>query len=124
MSKLLAGIIAALFVGVGVAAASSLTSRDDSPTPINSVSTLDSTASTGTTERTGTTETGEDVCGPSDEAEHANDQRCTGGALDDDRGGNSGSGRSGADDGDDDHGGRGHGGGGGDDRSGSNSGRG
>jgi hypothetical protein len=123
MSKLLAGIIAALFVGVGVAAASSLTSRDDSPTPINSVSTLDSTASTGTTERTGTTETGEDVSGPCDEAEHANDPRCTGGALDDDRGGNSGSGRSGADDGDDDHGGRGHGGGD-DDRSGSNSGRG
>ena len=135
MSKLLAGIIAALFVGVGVAAASSLTSRDDSPTPINSVSTLDSTASTGTTERTGTTETGdddrgrgfrepgEDISGPCDEAEHANDSRCTGGALDDDRGGNSGSGRSGADDGDDDHGGRGHGGGG-DDRSGSNSGRG
>jgi hypothetical protein len=76
MSKLLAGIIAALFVGVGVAAASSLTSRDDSPTPTGSVSTLDSTASTGTTD------TGEDISGPCDEAEHATDPRCTGSATD------------------------------------------
>ena len=31
MSKLLAGVIAALIVGVGVAAASSLTASDDNP---------------------------------------------------------------------------------------------
>ena len=90
MSKRLAGIIAALLVGVGVAAASSLTTSNDDPVPTSSISTLDST---GTTESTGKTETtstatGEDVSGPCDEAEHANDPRCTGGATlqdDDDR---------------------------------------
>src|SRR5215204_4697102 len=92
MSKLLAGIIAALIVGVGVAAASSLTASNTDPVPTGSISTLDSNASTGTTESTRTTETtptetGEDVSGPCDEAEHANDPRCTGGATtqDDDR---------------------------------------
>ncbi len=65
-----------------------------------------------------------DVSGPCDEAEHANDPRCTGGVqanADDDRRGRGG------DDNDDDHSGRGHGGGDNDDnddRSGSNSGRG
>ena len=121
MSKLLAGIIAALLVGVGVAAASSLTSADD-PVPTSSISTLDSTESTGTTGTTGTTETtetGEDVSGPCDEAEHANDPRCTGVTVtdDDDRGRNRGHG----DDDDDDRSGRR---GGDEDRSGSNSGKG
>jgi hypothetical protein len=83
MTKLLAGIVAALLVGVGVAAASSLSASDD---PVPTGSTLDSTASSGTTESTGTTETtrttqtGEDLSGPCDEAEHANDPRCTGAA--------------------------------------------
>jgi hypothetical protein len=122
MSKLLAGIVAALLVGVGVAAAASFTASDQQ-TPTSSVSTLDSTGtteSTGTTGTTGTTETGEDISGPCDEAEHANDPRCTGATPTDDDGGHRG--RGGDDDGDDDHGGRG--GGGDDDRSGSNSGRG
>jgi hypothetical protein len=144
VSKLLAGIIAALIVGVGVAAASSLTTSNDDPVPTSSISTLDSTASTSTTESTGTTETtpttstqtGEDISGPCDEAEHANDPRCTGGATtqDDDRRGrgrdeddraddHGGRGRDHAEDdgGADDHSGRGHSGGD-EDRSGSNSG--
>jgi hypothetical protein len=136
MSKLLAGVIAALIVGVGVAAASSLTASDDDPIRTGTVSTLDdSTGTIETTETTGTgtTETGEDISGPCDEAEHANDPRCVGGGTatddDDDRGRNRGSSH---DDEDDDHRGRGHGGdddggddhgGGDDDRSGSNSGR-
>jgi hypothetical protein len=140
VSKLLAGIIAALIVGVGVAAASSLTTSNDDPVATSSISTLDSTASTGTTETTPTTstETGEDVSGPCDEAEHANDPRCTGGAntQDDDRRGrgrdgdddarvddDGGRGRDHAEDdgGVEDHSGRGHDGGG-EDRSGSSSG--
>jgi hypothetical protein len=128
MSKLLAGVIAALLVGVGVAAASSLTTNDD-PTRTSTVSTLDSTGTTettGATETTETTETGEDISGPCDEPEHANDPRCTGAGTatradgDDDRGRNRGSGRRG---GDDERSGRGRGGAD-DDRSGSNSGRG
>ncbi len=63
-------------------------------------------ATTGREERSGTTGS-VDISGPCDEAEHANDPRCTGGG-DDDR---SGRGRSGSDDdGDDDRSGRGRGG--------------
>src|SRR5215210_2253061 len=128
MSKLLAGIIAALLVGVGVAAASSLTTSNDDPVPTSSISTVDSTGTTGATGTTETTpptstEAGEDVSGPCDEAEHADDPRCTGGATttDDDR---RGRGRDHAEDDGraDDHGGRGRGDDGGEDRSGSNSG--
>src|SRR5215210_828001 len=145
MSKLLAGIIAALLVGVGVAAASSLTTSNDDPVPTSSISTVDSTGTTGATGTTETTpptstETGEDVSGPCDEAEHADDPRCTGGATttDDDRRGrgrnddadedraddHGGRGRDHAEDDGraDDHGGRARGDDGGEDRSGSNSG--
>jgi|SRR5215212_8575330 hypothetical protein len=144
MSKLLAGIIAALLVGVGVAAASSLTTSNDDQVPTSSISTIDSTASTESTESTEakTTETGEDVSGPCDEAEHANDARCAGGTTtanddraDDDRGretdddaddaeDNRGRGRDheDADRGGEDHSGRSHSGGDDGDRSGSNSG--
>jgi hypothetical protein len=112
-------IISAILVFAGVAAAGSLPGisggSSDSPTL--------STPSLATTTVDEDGQVGEDISGPCDEAEHANDPRCVGGALDDDRGGNSGPGRSDADDDDDDHGGRGHDGGG-DDRSGSNSGRG
>jgi hypothetical protein len=106
MSKLLAAVFAALIVGVGVAAAGSLTASSDDPAHTGTdISTIEST---GTTETTATTETGEDVSGPCDEAEHANDPRCTGVVTtdDDERGRH----------GDDDHRGRGE------DRSGSNSG--
>jgi hypothetical protein len=73
--------------------------------------TAETTTAVTTTTATTTTET-EDVSGPCDEAEHADDPRCTGiaaGGDDDDRGGDD-------DHGDDDHQD--------DDRSGSNSGRG
>jgi hypothetical protein len=81
-------------------------------------------ATTTTTETRGrdAREPGEDVRGPCDEAEHANDPRCVGGAGDGDddrRGGNSGPG-GGEDSG---SGSSGHGGSD-DDRSGSNSGQG
>ena len=91
----------------------------------------------GTTTNQAPATGGVDISGPCDEAEHANDPRCTGAATgdradnsgpgsvhsgrDDDRGddhgGNSGPGRGGDDDdGGDDHGGNsGHGGGGDDD---------
>ncbi len=66
-----------------------------------------------------TTESGEDVPGPCDEPEHANDPRCTGGTVtgDDDRDEDRSGPNRGRDDdhGDDDHD---------EDRSGSNSGRG
>jgi hypothetical protein len=78
-------IIGALLLLAGVATAgtlSGLSSSDDSPTvtiPDDSVSVEDATISTGTVEdRTTSVETGEDISGPCDEAEHANDPRCTG----------------------------------------------
>jgi hypothetical protein len=140
MSKLLAGVFAALIVGVGVAAASSLNSSNDPVRSGDTISTSDDTTgttgtTTGTTTDDGTTTTtgtGADISGPCDEAEHANDSRCTGGPVagrenaddenaDDHRG--RGRGRGGDDDRGDDHSGRGRGGDGGDeDRSGSNSG--
>ena len=93
--------------------------------------TITTNATTTTRNATTTTETlgrdarepGEDVRGPCDEAEHANDLRCTGGAGDggDDRRG-SNSGPSGSED--SGSGSSGRGGSGDDDRSGSNSGSG
>ena len=89
--------------------------------------TTETRGGTTTTETRGrdNREAGEDVRGPCDEAEHANDPRCTGGAAGDDdrRGGNSGPG--GSDDSGSDDSGSGSSGRGGsddDDRSGSNSG--
>jgi hypothetical protein len=78
---------------------------------------------TATTVATTTATLGEDVRGPCDEAEHANDPRCTGiaAAGDDDRSGPGG--REHDDDAGDDHSGPGRGPDD-DDRSGSNSGRG
>ena len=123
-------IISAILVFAGVAAAGSLPGvsggSDDTPT-LDTPSLATTTTSTGGT-TVGTTtgeEPGEDVSGPCDEAEHANDPRCTGTASTDDDNGGLGRG------GDDDHGGderggddrSGHGGGD-DDRSGSNSGKG
>ena len=117
-------IISAILVFAGVAAAGSLpgVSGGSNDTP-----TLDTPSLATTTTSTGTTtgeEPGEDISGPCDEAEHANDTRCTGVAPqagDDDRaddgdrhGANRG--HDGDDDSGDDHGGNsGHGGGGDDD---------
>ena len=148
MNKVLIGLLGAGVIATGGYAAA--TGIDDS-TPARTVSlpgatTNDDTTTTGTTTTdttrttTGTTTTddtvggtgtattftgttGGDISGPCDEAEHANDPRCTGGTTtddhrgtDDDHGGDddrSGSNR-GSDDNDND----------GDDRSGSNSGKG
>ena len=93
-----------------------------------SVGTLPAPAAT-VTAPSGTTvpEAGEDVSGPCDEAEHANDPRCTGATAPqmqaDDDGPNHDVGDDHGEHGDDDRGGHG-GGGGDDDRSGSSSGRG
>ena len=125
-------IISAILVFAGVAAAGSLPGvsggSDDTPT-LDTPSLATTTTSTGGTTTAGTTtvedEPGEDISGPCDEAEHANDPRCTGAApqagADDDRaddgdrhGRNRGHG--GDDDSGDDHGGNsGHDGGGDDD---------
>jgi hypothetical protein len=124
-------IISAILVFAGVAAAGSLPGvsggSDDTPT-LDTPSLATTTTSTGGTTTAGTTtvenEPGEDISGPCDEAEHANDPRCTGVAPqagDDDRaddgdrhGRNRGHG--GDDDNGDDHGGNsGHDGGGDDD---------
>jgi hypothetical protein len=69
-------IISAILVFAGVAAAGSLPGRsggsDDTPT-LSTPSLATTTSSAGTT-----TEPGEDISGPCDEAEHANDPRCAG----------------------------------------------
>jgi hypothetical protein len=123
MRNLLIGLLGAAVIGTGgYAAASGL---DDS-VPARTISlpgattgdpTTSGTTTTGTTTaRTTTTDEREDISGPCDEAEHANDPRCTGVTTGDDRDDDhSGPGRGGDDDRDDDHD---------EDRSGSNRGRG
>jgi hypothetical protein len=124
MRNLLIALVGAAVLGTGgYAAASGLDDADPARTislPGATTGAGETTTTTGeTTAGTGTTTTGEahdDISGPCDEAEHADDPRCAGGVA------------TGDDDGDDDHGERG-----GDDdehddddedRSGSNSGRG
>ena len=119
--KILLTLIAAAVLATGAWAGTSL--LDDSD-PARTVSLQGATTGATTTAATtaATTTGAEDISGPCDEAEHANDPRCTGGARSDDS-----SGRSGDDDrGDDDRGGNDNRGGDDDheDRSGSNSGRG
>ena len=132
MTKLLIGLLGAGVIATGGYAAATSVDAD----PARTVS-LPGATSTGDTTTSGTTtddepasvpapapatttDDGEDISGPCDEAEHANDPRCTGGAADDDRGGDGddsgrGSGRDDDNDDDDDS----H-----EDRSGSNSGKG
>jgi hypothetical protein len=129
MTKLLIGLLGAGVIATGGYAAATSVDAD----PARTVSLPEATSTSGTTTadtaedaasaapapaQATTTADDEDVSGPCDEAEHANDPRCTGGAPaegdDDDR--------SGEDD-DDDR--SGHGAAGDDDdRSGSNSGKG
>ena len=116
MRNLLIGLLGAAVLGTGgYAAASGLDDAD----PARTVSLPGATTAAGTTTTTGTTTTdeAEDVSGPCDEAEHADDPRCAGGVA-----------TGGDDDGDDDHGERGgdddHDDDDDEDRSGSNSGRG
>ena len=124
-------IISAILVFAGVAAAGSLPGLSggsgDTPT-LDTPSLATTTTSSGGTTTVGTTttedEAGEDISGPCDEAEHANDPRCTGVAPQagddgaDDAGDHHGRnrGHGGDDESGDDHGGNsGHGGGGEDD---------
>jgi hypothetical protein len=124
MSKLVIGLAAFVLLAAGGALAGGALTDTPSDDGVSTVATTDDTTTLGTTttdETTTTTrtETGEDVRGPCDEAEHANDPRCTGvGTTEDDHRGdedrsgpNRGPDRRGHDDRDDD-------------RSGSNSGRG
>ena len=152
MKTLLIGLSALLLGGAGLLATGPLdgavsepptleidptaapSSSSTTTTTTNGTTTTPTTTSNGTTttpSTTTTTEAGEDIPGPCDEAEHANDPRCTGtgarddrrGGRDDDRGGDDRSGPNrGPGGGDDDHGGDDRGGD--EDRSGSNSGSG
>ena len=121
MSKLVIGLAAFILLAAGGAlAGNALTGSSPNVTTTATTSTTPGTTTNDdlTTSTVETVETGEDVSGPCDEAEHANDPRCTGAApageredraddVNDDRG-HSNRGRGG----DDDHGQ--------DDRSGSN----
>jgi hypothetical protein len=150
MTKLLIGLLSLALVGTGglvaavggfdtepalsVSVPAATTDRDTttdrgtttSRTTTLGTTTLDTTTGAATTAG-GTTTTGDDISGPCDEAEHANDPRCTGAAGGDDDNSGPGSGDDDRDDRDD----RDNSGPGGgdddrddDDRSGSNSGRG
>ena len=139
MTKLVPILLVAVALVAGGVAAAQLTAGEE---PEPRLSLASATVPGTTAETTGTTgTTGEDVSGPCDAAEHANDPRCTGAATTttrgeddrgaDDRGGsNSGPGGGGDDDNHaDDRGGSNSGSGsgdddGGDDRGGSNSGHG
>jgi uncharacterized membrane protein YgcG len=113
-------IISAILVFAGIAAAGTLSSSGGSNSPTISTPTLQTTTSDDVRQedrRADDAQGVEDVSGPCDEAEHANDPRCTGaatGAQDDDQvddnghhGQNSGHGGEPGDD----NGGSGHGGG-------------
>ena len=121
-------IISAVLVFAGVAAAGTLTSgsSDDTPTIQNATLPTTTTSDDVRQEDRQANEPGEDLSGPCDEAEHANDPRCTGvGAVADDRGADDGvddnghhdqnRGHGGDDDGSSGHGGGNSGHGGGDD---------
>lgn len=124
---LLPALVVAFSVGVALAATGGSDDGDPAPLPASSSTTIES-GTTSTERGTTTVEDGNDISGPCDEAEHANDPRCTGGApagssgpgpgRDDDRGDDDRSGSSGPDNsgpgsqssgpgsgGDDDHGG-------------------
>jgi hypothetical protein len=110
---LLPALVVAFSVGVALAATGGSDDGGPAPLPASSSTTIESgTTSTerGTTAERGTTTVGDgnDISGPCDEAEHANDPRCTGEApvgssgpgpgRHDDRGGDDDrSGRSGPD---------------------------
>jgi hypothetical protein len=134
MRKLITLTLAVLLVGLFAAVVfAAVEAGDDSSS--STVGTTETTETTDTTETTTTPgraedrrapQPGVDISGPCDEAEHANDPRCTGvqpgaapggAVVDDHRGRGRGRGR-GGDDGFDDHGGNSGPGGGGDDDSG------
>src|SRR5580765_1165552 len=79
-------IISAILVFAGVAAAGTLTSGSSNDTPTVQNATLPTTTNDVQQEDRRANEPGEDLRGPCDEAEHANDPRCTGAAGAEDRG--------------------------------------
>lgn len=98
---LLPALVVAFSVGVALAATGGSDGEEPAPLPASSSTTIES-GTTSTERGTTTVEDGTDISGPCDEAEHANDPRCTGGApigssgpgpgRDDDRGGDDRSG--------------------------------
>jgi hypothetical protein len=118
---LLPALVVAFSVGVALAATGGSDDGEPAPLPASSPTTIES-GTTSTERGTTTVEDPGDISGPCDEAEHANDPRCTGGTpvgssgpgpgRDDDRSGPSGPDNSGpgsdssgpGSGGDDDHG--------------------
>jgi hypothetical protein len=118
---LLPALVVAFSVGVALAATGGSDDGEPAPLPASSSTTIES-GTTSTERGTTTVEDPGDISGPCDEAEHANDPRCTGGTptgssgpgpgRDDDRSGPSGPDNSGpgsdssgpGSGGDDDHG--------------------
>jgi hypothetical protein len=102
---LLPALVVAFSVGVALAATGGSDDGEPAPLPASSSTTIES-GTTSTERGTTTVEDPGDISGPCDEAEHANDPRCTGGppvgssgpgpGRDDDRGDDR-SGRSGPD---------------------------
>jgi hypothetical protein len=125
--KIVIGVLAAAILGTGGFA---FAAGVEDTQPARTVSLPGTTTAATTTDdivigtapaTTAATTTGEDISGPCDEAEHANDPRCTGAATDDRDDDNSGPG-SGGDDDRDDNSGHGSRHGGDDDNSGHGSG--
>ena len=93
---LLPALVVAFSVGVALAATGGSDDGEPAPLPASSSTTIES-GTTSTERGTTTVEDPGDISGPCDEAEHANDPRCTGGTptgssgpgpgRDDDRGG-------------------------------------
>jgi hypothetical protein len=96
---LLPALVVAFSVGVALAATGGSDDGEPAPLPASSSTTIES-GTTSTERGTTTVEDPGDISGPCDEAEHANDPRCTGGTpvgssgpgpgRDDDRSGPSG----------------------------------
>jgi hypothetical protein len=107
--KIVIGLLAAAILGTGGFA---FAAGVDDTQPARTVSLPGTTTAATTTDdlvignapAATTTTTGEDISGPCDEAEHANDPRCTGAAADDGDDDNSGPGSGGDDDRDDNSG--------------------
>jgi len=75
---LLPALVVAFSVGVALAATGGSDDGEPAPLPASSSTTIES-GTTSTERGTTTVEDPGDVSGPCDEAEHANDPRCTGG---------------------------------------------
>lgn len=76
----IAAIIGGVLLMAGVALAGTLTSLDSTNSPTTGMTTLPAVATVSQELRGRANEAGEDLRGPCDEAEHANDPSCTGAA--------------------------------------------